>query len=177
ESGCSGDSPLAPAVSAALPVESSRQLEGRWGDVNMFAQGLPVTAYLIPAFAKGSFDSRLHSYESDLVVSVTGEKTGLFSVEASGVAADTVDITRIAQGLHRFWGSFAVGDDGALDITLRTGAGDIVPSGPAYSGSAVIAGDTLIISFTLSSPPHKRVDFLPSTTSFLARMVKRRQYN
>jgi len=151
------------------PVVSPNQLEGRWTSVDIFAAGLPVNAYLIPAFSKNSYDSRLLYYSTDLVISVTGNKTGLFSVMAGGTAVDTANPSLTAEGTFRPWGSFNVSGDGGLTVILRSESNKAL----AYEGTAGFIGDTLILSFTLAAPPHKAVGFLPDTLDFLARLVKR----
>ena len=172
--GCSKDNnPLSPGGSQPLPVEFASQLEGRWGSVNIFAGGLPVTYLLVPAFAAGRNEARLSAFDTDLVVSVTGEKSGLFSLESSATAADTANPDHTASGTHQAWGGYSVSTDGSLDITLRGDNSGALNPAQSYSGTASLTGDTLILSFTLSVPPSKAVPFLPDTTDFIARLVKR----
>ena len=172
---CEDDnSPLAPGGPGAQPVEWAAQIEGRWGSINLAAAGLPVTQYLIPAFAPGVFDSRLSSFDTDLIVSVTGEKTGLFSLAATAAAADTADpLNTTPIGGHDVLGGFSIGENGELVVTLRAENSIALDPAKNYTGGARIAGDTLLLDFTLASPPDKNVPFLPDTTAFIARLVKR----
>jgi len=170
---CDDDgNPLAPGGPAAEPVEWAAQLEGRWGSINLVAAGLPVTQYLIPALTPGVFDARLASFSSDLVVSVTGEKTGLFSLVATGIAADTANPLNTASGEHEVLGGFSLGENGQLVVTLRAENSAALDPAQSYTGGARIVGDTLLLDFTLASPPGKNVPFLPDTTAFIARLIK-----
>ena len=164
---------MAPGGSQPLPVEFASQLEGRWGSVNVFAEGLPVTFLLVPAFTAGRNEARLSAFDTDLIVSVTGEKSGLFSLESSSTSADTANPDRTVSGTHQAWGGYSVSADGRLDITLRVENSNALNSAKNYSGTASLAGDTLILNFILSVPPSKAVPFLPDTTAFIARLVKR----
>ncbi len=172
--GCSDkNTPLAPGSAETLPVESSGQLEGRWENLKVFANGLPVTRYLIPAFSIDSYNARMTSYNTDLVVSVTGERTGLFSTIASGVAADTSNPLNTVQGQHDFLGSFRLDDQGMITVILPAQNPESADGFQSFNGTAFLAGDTLILTFTLAVPPEIKVGFLPDTTSFIARLVQR----
>ncbi|HUU30290.1 MAG TPA: hypothetical protein VM123_20995 [archaeon] len=170
--GCNNETPLGPNLSQTLPVENSSQLEGRWSSVSFFVQGLPVSAYLIPAFEKDKYNARLTSYDTDLLIGVTGEKTGIFSLEASGAAVDTAESDNTTDGSHHSLGSFIIGEEGLLTVILPSADGQGTGKTQTYGCSAGLLGDTLILSFTLTAPPHKPVGFLPDTTSFIARLVK-----
>jgi len=174
--GCSdNESPLAPVSPDVLPVESSEQIVGRWQGLNVFANGLPVTRYLIPAFglSKGN-NARISSFDTDLLVSVTGERSGLFSTIASGIAADTANPLLTIEDEHNIAGSFRLADEGRLTVVLP--AENPAPDNKlqSFEGTALLAGDTLILSFTLSTPPEKktRSNFLPDTTSIIARLLR-----
>lgn len=171
--GCGEDSnPLIPDSGNAVPVEFAAQLEGRWSSINVIAEGLPVSQYLIPAFTQGIFNARLASFDTDLVVGVTGEKTGLFSLVSTGTAADTANPLSTASGGHDVLGGFTIGDNGQLDVTLRAENSSVLDPAQSYTGGARILGDTLLLDFTLTAPPDKPVPFLPDTTTFIARLVK-----
>lgn len=171
---CDEDSsPLGPGGPGTEPVEWAAQLEGRWGSLNVAAAGLPVAQYLIPAFTQGVFNARLASFDTDLVVSVTGEKTGLFSLAATATAADTSNPLNTASGAHDVLGGFTVGENGQLAVTLRAENSTVLDPAQSYTGGARIAGDTLLLDFTLAAPPDKSVPFLPDTTTFIARLIKR----
>ena len=170
--GCSeDDNPAAPDLSGVVPVESSSQLAGRWESLSVFANGLSVTRYLIPAFSKTVYNARLSSYSSDLVISVTGEYTGLFSTAASGTAVDT-STSLSTQGTLSIAGSFSIAEQGLLNVTLSRENPSSDGMFQYFDGTASLAGDTLILNFTLAAPPEKQVGFLPDTTSFIARMIR-----
>ena len=167
---------LGPVSPEVLTVESSGQLEGRWGSLSVYANGLPVTRYLIPAFGLSiGNNARLSSYNTDLSVSVTGERTGLFSTLASGVASDTANPLHTIQDVHNISGSYRLAAEGLLTVVLPAENPDEDTRYQSFSGTAFLAGDTLILSFTLASPPEKktRSGFLPDTTSFIARLIRR----
>ncbi|MFC1614736.1 hypothetical protein ACFL5K_05510 [Gemmatimonadota bacterium] len=170
--GCSdNDNPIAPDLSGVLPVESSSQLAGRWESLSVYANGLSVTRYLIPAFSPAVYNARLSSYSNDLIISVTGEYTGLFSTIASGVAVDT-STTLTAQGDLSISGSFGLADQGLLTVTLSRDNPSDNGMFQSFDGTASLAGDTLILNFTLAVPPEKQTGFLPDTTSFIARLIR-----
>ncbi len=171
---CDDDSnTLAPGGPGVEPVEWAAQLEGRWSSINVAAAGFPVTQYLIPAFTPGSFNARLASFDTDLVVGVTGEKSGLFSLIATGTAADTANPLNTASGGHDVLGGFTIDENGQLVVTLRAENSTILDPAQSYTGGARIVGDTLLLDFTLAAPPDKPVPFLPDTTTFIARLIKR----
>lgn len=172
--GCSDkETLLGPVSTEVLPVESSGQLEGRWGSLSVYANGLPVTRYLIPAFSPNSYNARMTSFYTDLAVSVTGEHTGLFSTLASGVAADTANPILTEPGQHNITGSFRLDEEGRLTVILPSENPDGDRSFQSYNGTAFLAGDTLILAFSLAVPPEKKLVFLPDTTSFIARLIRR----
>jgi hypothetical protein len=165
-------SPLTPSSGEVVPVGRAEELKGRWTGTDLFAQGLPASAYLIPAFTAGRFNSRIFSHEFDLTASVTGPNTRLFAVSATGAAADTADPALQARNSFEIWGSFQVGEDGALTVSIHSEQA-VGAAAPSYTGSAGLLADTLLLTFTLSAPPGKAVGFLPDTTAFIARLVRR----
>jgi len=169
---CGGDSgPAGPPSGETVPVEWAAQLEGRWRTDEAFVLGLPVTELLVPGIVPGRFDFRLTGFGNDLVVSVTSDRTGLFSLISSGTAADTADPLKTISGAHQVTGSFSV-TEGVLEVTLLLENSTPVEPRQVYTGGARFLGDTLLLDFTLQVPPHKAVPFLPAETGFLARLVK-----
>ncbi|MEA2062599.1 MAG: hypothetical protein U9P14_02770 [Gemmatimonadota bacterium] len=169
--GCS-ETTLEPPASHITPVETVDQLAGLWTDPNVYANVLPATSYAIPAFSPGAFNARMLSYNTDLVISVTGNVTGLFSTISSGTAADTLDPFRTAYGSHRIAGSFSLGSQGAITVVVGPTNPESDKPLKYYDGQVFLAGDTLILNFTLFVPPEKSSGFLPDTTAFIARLVK-----
>ena len=164
--------PAGPAPGETVPVKFAAELEGRWRTDNLFALGLPVSELLVPGLTPGRYDARLDSYDNDLVVSVTGEQTGIFSLISTGVAADTADPLQTVGGAHEVTGSFRL-NDGQLEVILLLKNSAPVNPPQAFSGGARLLADTLLLDFTLEVTPHKAVLFLPAEASFLARLVKR----
>ena len=70
-------------------------------------------------------------------------------------------------------GSFSLQDEGLLTVTLPAENPTSQTKYQYFSGNAYLSGDTLILSFNLTAPPEKKVGFLPDTTSFIARLIKR----
>ncbi|MBN2289686.1 MAG: hypothetical protein JXQ83_10175 [Candidatus Glassbacteria bacterium] len=170
---CSDDkSPLAPVSPSALPVESPDQLAGMWESLAVFADGLSASRYLIPAFSPVVYNARLTSYQTYLHVGTTGERTGLFSATASGVAADTANPAHTTYGIHGVSGSFRLEPEGRLAVVLTREHPSDDQKYQSFEGTAFLAGDTLILSFTLASPPEKKVGFLPDNASLIARLIR-----
>ncbi len=170
---CSDSTPVAPATDLYLPVQEAAQLGGRWRTENVLAGGLPLSSLLVPGATAGQADSRLSSYLGDLAVSVSGESTGLFSADARGTAVDTADALTASSGTHLAAGSFTLWGEGQVEVRLSAENGSALDKAQNYLGQASILGDTLLLEFSLTVPPHKAVPFLPSSLSVLARMVRR----
>ncbi|MBW7995082.1 MAG: hypothetical protein FVQ81_00635 [Candidatus Glassbacteria bacterium] len=170
---CSDSNPAAPQTGLFHPVQQSAQIEGRWITENVFAGGLPISGLLVPGATAGLADSRLSSYLGDLAVSVSGEQTGLFSLDAGGTAVDTLDPGNTASGSHRAAGGFTLWGEGQLEVQLMSTNGRALPEARKYLGTAFTLGDTLLLEFRFSVPTHKAVPFLPDTLSVLARMLRR----
>lgn len=161
--------PLAPVTGGAVPVTAAAQIEGRWGGLHVLANGLPAGSYTLPALVAAGFAARISSWNSDLVLTRTGETGGLFSVLTRGTASDTVASGLSAHGEFGFWGDFVLRGEGEIAVTPR--AGD--SRDRAFHGTAALLADTLVVGFTLAAPPEKALAFLPDTVVFIARLVRR----
>ncbi len=170
---CSDSNPVAPDTGLFAPVQKAAQLDGRWQTETILAGGFPLTGLLVPGATAGQADSRLSAYLGDLVVSMSGEQTGLFSADAQGTAVDTAAALPAVSGSHLAAGSFILWGEGQIEIRLSAENGQALDKAQNYLGQASILADTLLLRFNFLVPPHKAVPFLPSSLSVLARMVRR----
>jgi len=168
--GCSDDkNPAAPVAGEAVPVTAAAQLDGHWSSIQAWVDGLPLTAYTIPAFGVGRHDAALAAWNNGLTVTRTGEASAVFSVLAEGTSLDTAGSGLMKSGEFEYWGDLVLDGEGGLNATLRSGRS----RDHQFYGQASFLADTLVLNFTLSSPPEKAVGFLPNAqTSFIARLVK-----
>lgn len=166
---CSDDkSPLGPSAGDAIPVTEAAQLAGSWGELQAFAGGLPLNAWTIPAFAPRVYNARLTAWTANLTVTRTGENSAVFAAAAAGVSQDTSGSGLAKQGQFEYWGEIVLDGEGWITVTPRTGRS----KDRMFYGQASLLADTLVLNFTLSSPPDKAVGFLPASTSFIARLIK-----
>lgn len=170
---CTDSNPVAPDTGLFAPVQKAAQLDGRWQTETMLAGGFPLTGLLVPGATAGQADSRLSAYLGDLVVSMSGEQTGLFSADAQGTAVDTADALPAVSGSHLAAGSFILWGEGQIEVRLSAENGQALDKAQNYLGHAFILADTLLLEFNFLVPPHKAVPFLPFSLSVLARMVRR----
>ncbi|MCE5269946.1 hypothetical protein LLH00_01525 [bacterium] len=168
--GCSDDkNPAAPVAGEAVPVTAAAQIEGRWNSVQAWVDGLPLNTYTVPAFGVGRYDAVIAAWSSGLTVTRTGEASALFSLQTEGTSVDTAGSGLMKSGGFDYWGDLVLDGDGGVSATLRTGRSKDRP----FVGQASLLADTLVLNFTLSSPPEKAVGFLPNAqTSFIARLVR-----
>lgn len=170
---CDDNGPTAPDTGSFLPVTDAARLDGLWALENLFADGLPVTGLLVYSDDPTVADSRLSSFSGDLAASASDGSTGVFSVEATGTAADTASPGDVASGGQEVLGGFTLSGDGDLTVRLSAENGSALDPPRFYTGSARMLADTLLLEFRFRTPPHKAVFFLPDSMNFLARLVRR----
>ena len=173
---CGDDSPSNPTAptpgSGLQKVENAVYLEGDWRHLAIIAGGLDVTGILIPAFTAANADSRIAGFDTDLLIESTGSTSGVFSAKASGTAIDTASSSRSKFNNFDRIGSFSLLGNGMIAVTVNSDTPGSDGRRTSYNGTVMISADTLIINFSLDTPPYADISWLPDTTFVVARFLR-----